>query len=166
MANYDDELLAASRHLFTRRNGQRGRLPSARIRRSISTSYYALFHFMLDEIGRRIVGTQNGLRVRRRVVARTIGHASIKRTLDKARGGTFDLAILPFISSDVNAVPLAVPRFVRNLALAFIDAHAKREDADYNLNEELSAADARCCTCASAGQFVVGAKRKRLVIKT
>ena len=98
---------------------------------------------MLDEIGRRIVGTQNGLRVRRRVVARTIGHASIKRTLDKARGGTFDLGILPFISSDVNAVPLAVPRFVRNLALAFIDAHAKREDADYNLNEELSAADAR-----------------------
>ncbi len=49
MAKYHRELLVTARRLLRRRVGQRGKLPSARIRRSISTSYYALFHFLLEE---------------------------------------------------------------------------------------------------------------------
>lgn len=57
MAKYDQELLEAARQLIVRHAGQRGRLPSARVRRSISTSYYALFHFLLDETATRIAGS-------------------------------------------------------------------------------------------------------------
>lgn len=35
------------------------------------------------------------------------------------------------------------PRFIRDLANAFSDAYAKRQDADYNLSEAMSEQDAR-----------------------
>lgn len=143
MATYDEQLLTAARLLLGRRTGQRGRPPSARIRRSISTSYYALFHFLLEEVGRRIVGTGNLLRVRRRLLGRTISHAALKITLDKLRGSHAEASIAEFLRQAAGVGPVVVPRFVRNLALAFNDAHAKRQDADYNLNEALSTADAR-----------------------
>jgi hypothetical protein len=69
MATYDAELLAVSRRLLARRTGQRGKLSAAQVRRSVSTSYHALFHFLLDEVGRKIVGTSNALRKRRRILA-------------------------------------------------------------------------------------------------
>jgi len=40
-------------------------------------------------------------------------------------------------------VDVPSPRFARQMAAAFLDAHAKRELADYDLNEHLSEQDAR-----------------------
>lgn len=141
MASYDEELLTTARLLLGRQTGQRGRLPTARIRRSISTTYYALFHFLLDEIGRRIVGTGNGLRVRRRLLARTVTHGGAKVALDKVKGQKIDASVAEFFGG--TGPSFAALPFMRSFALAFSDAHAKRQDADYNLNEALSAADAR-----------------------
>jgi hypothetical protein len=144
MAHYDDELLKAARRLLARRSGQRGKLPSARIRRSISTSYYALFHFLLDEVGARVVGTRNDLRTRRRLLSRTVTHNGIKMSLDKVRGARVDTSVEDFLRFP-GSVPASVPSppFVRNLANAFIDAQAKRYDADYDMNKLLSELDAR-----------------------
>jgi hypothetical protein len=80
MGTYDAELLATAQGLLGRRPGRRGRLATAQIRRSVSTSYYALFHFLLDEVGLKIVGAQNDLRKRRRILARAISHKSMKIT--------------------------------------------------------------------------------------
>ena len=143
MANYDEELLNAARILLARRSGQRGRLPGARIRRSISTTYYAMFHFLLDEVGRRIIGTGNELRVRRRLLARTVSHTGMKTALEKVRGDHVDASVAEFLRAGSGPGPVRVSRFMRDLARAFSDAYTKRQDADYNLNESLSAADAR-----------------------
>jgi hypothetical protein len=144
MATYDVELLEAARRLLARRAGQRGKLPSARIRRSISTSYYALFHFLLEEVAVRVVGTHNDLRRRRRILSRTVTHRGIKTTLDKVRGTQVDASIEDFLRSPTAAAgPVAPPPFVRNLANVFADAQAKRHDADYDLNRPLSESDAR-----------------------
>ena len=143
MSTYDEELLTAARVLLGRGKGQRGRLPAARIRRSISTSYYALFHFIMDEVTKGVVGATNDVRVRRRSLARTITHTGAKLALDKIRGASADSSVAEFLTSAAVTAPFAVPPFARNLALAFIDAHAKRQDADYNLNEPLSETDAR-----------------------
>jgi hypothetical protein len=137
MADYDAELLDAARRLLLRRTGQRGKLPSARVRRSISTSYYALFHFLLDEIGRRIVGTRNDLRVRRRILARTITHKGARAALDKIKGPAIDQSVIGFFGQG-NA-----PLFAQNLARTFSDAQAKRVDADYDLNKALSELDGK-----------------------
>jgi len=142
MASYDEELLETARRLLSRRSGQRGKLPGARIRRSISTSYYALFHFLLDEVGIRLVGTGNDLRRRRRILARTLSHKGIRTALDKVRGSQIDTSVDDFLQSPGGA-PGPGPMFARNLANAFIDAQAKRHDADYDMNKPLSELDAR-----------------------
>jgi hypothetical protein len=144
MATYDGELLEAASRLLVRRAGQRGRLPSARIRRSISTSYHALLHFLLEKVGTRVVGTQNDLRRRRRILGRTVTHKGIKTTLDKIRGQHVDASIADFLRPPgITLPPVAAPLFVRNLANAFVDAQAKRHDADYDMNKLLSELDAR-----------------------
>lgn len=93
MATYDEELIRAARRLTARRTGQKGKLPSARVRRSISTSYYALFHFLVEEACLSLVGRTNDLRRRRRALARIFTHAGIKTALEKVRGPNVDSSI-------------------------------------------------------------------------
>ena len=138
MASHDAELLEAARQLLTRTEGQRGKLPSARVRRSISTAYYALFHFLLDEAALKIVGAGNGLRIRRRLFIRAITHSGMRLAIDKIQGQAINESLAPFFGSTEIA-----PRFARNLAKAFADAHGKRQSADYDLNEPLTESDAR-----------------------
>ena len=103
-----------------------------------------MFHFILDEIGVRVVGTHNDLRKRRRLLARTVAHKSVKLTLDKVRGAAVDTSVADFLRPRGGApTPFAAPGFARELAKVFSDAQAKRHDADYDLNVALSEADAR-----------------------
>ncbi len=144
MATYDDELLMAARRLGKRWVGQKGKLPNAQIRRSISPSYYALFHFLIEEAGIRLGGSHNNLRRRRRILARVFTHAGIKAALDKVKGGAADANIADFLSPPgPPAMSVAVPRFVRDTASVFTDAQTKRHQADYDLNVQLSELDAR-----------------------
>jgi hypothetical protein len=144
MATYDEELIAAAQHLLVRRGGQRGKLPNARIRRSISTTYYAIFQFLLLEAGVRLVGSENAVRRRRRTFARSFTHAGMRSALDKVRSADVDPRVADLLRSPgVAAGPVVSPTFARSLAAAFSDAQAKRHDADYDLNETLSEQDAR-----------------------
>jgi len=144
MSNYDVELLDAARRLLSRRSGQRGKLPSARIRRSISTSYYAIFHFLLEEAGDRLIGTHNDLRRRRRILARTFTHTGMKMAMDKVRGVNVDSSVEEFMRwPNAPSGSLPTPSFAQDIAKAFADAQAKRHDADYDLNKALSSTDAR-----------------------
>ncbi len=144
MAGYDDELLEAADLLLVRMAGRRGKLSNALVRRSISTSYYAIFHFLLEETGERLIGTHDDLRRRRRVLVRTLSHAGLRTALLKMRGSSVDRSVdelfrLP--SAPVGPVPC--PSFIQGIAQTFLDAQAKREDADYDLNAVLSETDAR-----------------------
>jgi hypothetical protein len=144
MQSYDDDLLAAAQRLLVRRSGQRGKLPAARIRRSISTSYYALFHFLLEEAGLRLIGSHNDLRRRRRVLARNFTHTGIKTALDKIRGITVDASVEEFLRRPGDPPGrLQPPAFAQDIATAFADAQVKRHDADYDLNKAMSVTDAR-----------------------
>ena len=143
MSSFSDDLLRASARLYTRRRGQKGPLKSAYIRRSISTTYYAMFHFVLDEMAVRLVGAGNDLRQRRRLLIRTLSHTGLSSSVAKLKGAVIersveDLFRLP--STPLGAV--STPDFVQRLAAAYLDAKAKREDADHNLNEPLSQTDA------------------------
>jgi hypothetical protein len=141
---YGEELLETAERLLDRRAGQKGRLPSAPVRRSISTSYYALFHFLLDEAASRIIGTGNDLRIRRRILARTLTHTGVKAALDKVRGATADASVADFLrTADGQVGAATIPLFAQTIAKAFADAQAKRHDADYDLNKSFSEIDAQ-----------------------
>lgn len=143
MAEYHAELLTAAQRLLARRTGQKGKLPSARVRRSISTSYYALFHFLVDEASRVLIGSHNDLRRRRRTFARIFGHKGMKVALEKVRGVAVDASVADFLRPrGLAAGPVAPPIFAKTMADAFSDAQAKRHDADYDLNEPLDRLDA------------------------
>ncbi|RBP12322.1 hypothetical protein DFR50_114152 [Roseiarcus fermentans] len=143
MATYDAELFDVASRLL-RRPKERGRLSRARIRRSVSTAYYALFHFLLDEIGRLLIGTRSGLLERRRILVRTITHKGVKSTLEKVRGNAVDRSVEDFLRPLGGAAgAVQPPAFAKGFANAFIDAQDKRHEADYDLNEVLSEADAR-----------------------
>lgn len=143
MARYDEELLETARLLLVRPGGARGRLARARVRRSISTAYYALFHFLLDSAARSMIGTRNGLSQRRRILMRLFTHTGIATALMKVRGAAVDVSVVDYLRPPGAAAgPFAAPLFARNLAAAFQDAQAKRHDADYDLNKSLVAEDA------------------------
>lgn len=103
-----------------------------------------MFHFILDEVGRRTVGSSGILRQQRQLLVRGIDHKDVKTTLDKCRGVNVDSSVADLFRSpsQMNG-PVGLPRFTRDFAVTFIDAQAKRLDADYNLSESLSEADAR-----------------------
>jgi hypothetical protein len=144
MPAHDEALLAVAEHLLERPQGLRGRLSRARIRRSVSSTYYALFHFLLDEIGQKVVGANVNLLERRRILARTISHKGLRTALEKVRRNTVDTSVADFVRPlSAAAGPAAPPAFVKNIANAFIDAQDKRVEADYDLNETLSEADAK-----------------------
>lgn len=104
MAEYDTQLLEAAR-LLGRRRG-RGKLSAARIRRSVSTTYYALFHFLLEEVGKRAVGAGNALRVRRRILARSVTHKGARTALNKVSGPAIEQSLRDFFGG---AVAVAAP---------------------------------------------------------
>ena len=140
---YDEELVAAAIRLIARRTGQRGKIPDARIRRSISTSYYALYHFLLEEAAARLIGTHNSLRRRRRLFVRSFTHAGVKSALDKFSRVMADQTVAEFVRpAGFVGQNVASPAYAQNVAKAFSDAQAKRHDADYDLNKVLSERDA------------------------
>jgi uncharacterized protein (UPF0332 family) len=142
MPAYDQELMAAARD-FLGPAGKKGKPPSARIRRSISTCYYALFHFLLNEVAVRTIGSHGALLRRRRIFARSLSHAGIKVALDKVKGRRIDPSVEEFLCEDGIALgPVEPPPFAQSMAKAFLDAQAKRHDADYDLNKWLSKRDA------------------------
>jgi hypothetical protein len=118
-------------------NYNRSDVLDARLRRSVSTGYYALFHLLLEHGAARIVG-HPGLR---QLVSRAYVHGDMYRAAKAFRsgaGGLPSLLIAPF-----GAVAPAVPREIIDVATAFVDLQEARHEADYNLAKTFSRAEAR-----------------------
>jgi hypothetical protein len=151
---YDRDLLSVAFDLQERTGPQKGKLPTARARRSVSTAYCALFHFILEEATKALVGTHNDLRRRRRTVARAFTHSGIKRALDKISGSNVDPSVGDLLRPRrVSSVRFQAPAFARVMARTFSDIQAKRHEADYDLNTAIGRADAHLAT--SRVMFVI-----------
>jgi hypothetical protein len=102
-----------------------------------------MFHFLLDEATRALIGSHHDLRRRRRTLARLFSHAGLKTALGKVSGGNVDNSVADLLrprGDDAGAV--ASPTFARDIARVFAAAQTTRQDADYDLNVEISEADA------------------------
>lgn len=141
--SFDQELLTAADLLIQREPGVRGRLAGARIRRAVSTAYYAIFHFILDEATRRVVGTKPGEAKRRRILARSFPHRGLVNTFKKLKAPNLPEDIEQFLEPLSPEAAFQIPPYVREFAAVFVDVQSKRHDADYDLNETLSQNDAR-----------------------
>ena len=143
MATFDEELLVSAELLVRRLPGDRGKLPRARVRRSISTTYYALFHFILEEATFKIVGATASDARRRRILSRMFLHKGLLNTLNKIKGTTISPDVVELLKPGSAIGLFPAPKFARDVASAFADAQSKRHDADYDRNALLSENDAK-----------------------
>ncbi len=131
------DLLAQARHL-ARRESKRPR--QASLRRSVSASYYAVFHMLIDEATRRMM-SGNDRRALRRCLARAYAHRNMLKVARQFASRGVSLKLLP----GLKGLPLQ-PELVA-VAETFVDLQQARHEADYdivrrfNRNEVLDLAD-------------------------
>lgn len=154
MSRYPVEPLAAARHLVARGQRPRGRMPAALVRRSTSTSYYALFHFLLEEATARIVGTAADLLRRRRVTARAFTHTGTRQALERVQKPQ----VAPGLQTLFGVA--APPAFARTIGQLFSRAQEQRREADYGLNAALSEPTPSSLRPRSRPRFLNGSRRE------
>ncbi len=74
---------------------------------------------------------------------RAFTHSGLRTALNKVKGANTDQSVQElFRRPGAFSGPILSPIFAQRMARTFIDAQAKREDADNDLNEPFSEADA------------------------
>lgn len=136
MARYSHELLDQARMLAT---GSPKKPRQANLRRSVSASYYALFHFLSEDVTRQIVGTAHDQARLRHFAARAFVHRKMKEVCDEFRKTTPGNGLL---KAWWNLLPIAKTAEVRTVADAFIELQNLRHTADYDLASSLSKQEA------------------------
>lgn len=116
------DLLAQAELLATK---EPSRPSQASLRRSISASYYALFHRLVDEATRRMIsrGQRTGLR---ECLSRSFRHNDMKNLCISIAGGAPPRRLLPAFE------PLPLDPHLIAIAKAFADLQDARHRADYN----------------------------------
>ena len=118
------DLLEQAFHLAMR---ERKKPRQASLRRSVSASYYALFHLLIDAAVKRAFPGKNRS-VLRNYLARTISHSDIKNLAQDFSRPSVSENLCPVLN--INTID---ERLVF-VAKAVIQLQNARHDADYNLN--------------------------------
>lgn len=131
MARLGLDLLVQAKALA---NLDKGKPRQASLRRSVSASYYGLFHFLIEESTLLIVGAAASDEKYRRLVARAFVHEKMK-TLCKEfvknpPAKVHDL-IEPFLNSSAGGSKASLAK----IAQAFVALQEARHAADYDLTK-------------------------------
>jgi uncharacterized protein (UPF0332 family) len=106
----------------------------ASLRRAVSTAYYALFHYLVDEACCAQIGTQNSQKEHRHALARAFVHTSMKEACTSFASGQLKASIvkkLPRNSKGIYPIPVEIS----DIAGTFVELQEKRHIADYDLSE-------------------------------
>lgn len=106
----------------------------ANLRRAVSTAYYGMFHYLVDEVCCAQKGTQNAQKEHRYALARAFVHTSMKDACVSFAGGTLKGAIIKGLPRDASG-NYPIPIEIRNIAGTFVELQEKRHLADYDLSE-------------------------------
>ncbi len=128
-----DDLFSQARMLAT---FDPGKPKQANLRRAVSSAYYALFHFLVDQACRAQIGTQHSQAGYRHAIARAFSHAVMKQACTSFGGGTLKSTVLKGLPAT-----FSVPPEIRTLAGYFVELQEKRHQADYDLSERFQRVD-------------------------
>ncbi len=104
----------------------------ANLRRAVSSAYYALFHFLVEETNRFLIGTTPERAGLRDVLARAYTHTEMATTARSFAGGNLPAGVTRRMGL------LTIPAALQNLAQTFLDTQERRHLADYDLAETFS----------------------------
>lgn len=120
--SYHADLLEQAEHLAGR---ERRRPRQASLRRSVSASYYALFHLLIDEaVGRMFPG--NDRKALRDCMARAFSHGTMRESARRFAGGN----ITPKLVAGLDGLPLQPELVV--VARIFLVLQQARHEAEYD----------------------------------
>ena len=104
------------------------------LRRSISAAYYSLFHFLVDNACRAIIGSKHEQRGYRAILARAFVHGTMFKACSSYSGGQLpDAMIKPLLDGATRKYMIAKP--IQEIAGLFRELQQKRHLADYALSE-------------------------------
>jgi hypothetical protein len=108
----------------------------ANLRRAISSTYYALFHMLVDEVCRVQIGAQHGQAPFRQVLGRAFAHTVMREACKSFGGGTLKKSV-----SQGLPATFTIPPEIRGLAEVFVDLQEKQHLADYDLTVRFNRSD-------------------------
>jgi hypothetical protein len=126
-------LIEQARHLAHRDSS--GRPRQDHLRRAISTAYYALFHFLIDQGCRAFIGSANESIALRGVLARAFDHSAMRKASSSFAAGALPRKLAPALAGS------AVPPNLRLIAESFQTLQQKRHEADYDALIRFNRAD-------------------------
>ena len=107
-----------------------GKPKQASLRRALSSAYYAMFHFLVDQACRAQIGTQHAQSGYRHVLARAFSHTVMKQACTSFGGGTLKATVAKGLPAG-----FSVPPEIQSLAGFFVQMQELRHLADYDLSE-------------------------------
>lgn len=122
-----------------------GRPNQAQIRRSVSTSYYAVFHRLIERAVDQIAGVTAKVALRS-LISRSFEHGAMKRASQGIASGN-----PPPILRNLIAPP--IPADLQALAKAFVELQQRRHAADYDLAVRFSKPEAVWCHLLAVHAF-------------
>lgn len=108
----------------------------ANLRRAISSAYYAVFHFLIQEACSVIIGTQHVQTAYRQVLGRAFSHSVMKQACTSFGGGTLKNSVTKGLPATFQ-----IPTEIQNLSATFVELQEKRHFANYDLTERFSRSD-------------------------
>ncbi len=132
MASLARPLLAQARHLVA---VDPTRPQQASLRRAVSAVYYSLFHFLVEESNRLLLGTTAELGGLRNVLARAYTHTEMANAARTFAGGNLPAGILQRLG------PAPIPSELRAFTQTFLDLQEQRHLADYDIAATFARSD-------------------------
>jgi uncharacterized protein (UPF0332 family) len=108
----------------------------ANLRRAVSTTYYAVFHFLVDQSCRAMIGTQQAQSPYRHLVARAFVHKNMNTASSHFSTGNLKPGVMIRLPQGFQ-----LPAALQQLAATFVDLQVKRHDADYDLTKSFNRSD-------------------------
>jgi hypothetical protein len=129
--SFADDLLFEAKREVTRKRGK-GRPKQAALRRAVSTAYYAIFHALLADMSRQMLGKAKGASPLARRLRRVASRASLARAAKVFRD--WDKGTPPQAVKRARRDPVKAPsEALRELCSAFVELQEARLRADYDL---------------------------------
>jgi hypothetical protein len=108
----------------------------ANLRRAVSSAYYAVFHFLVDQSCRVVIGAQHEQGPYRRVLGRAFSHVTMKQACNSFAGGTLKTGAAKGLPT---AFSISTP--TKLIAAVFNDLQEKRHASDYDLTSRFRRSD-------------------------
>jgi len=135
VSSFSEDLLEQADKLI---RTDRRRPKQANLRRAVSSAYYALFHFLIEEATLLVVGTPHSSKPLRQLVGRSFTHAAMKEaSVEMGKSTPRDL-LKPFWI----LYPVTSCAELQRIASSFIDLQQERHRADYNLSQPFTQKEA------------------------